>query len=326
MKKSAFLLSLFFLAVPLLAAGETLDIGNSLNLNLAPENPKANERVNASLESYATNLDRSEIVWLLNGKEEVRGTGKTKFSFTTGALGSETTLSVSVKTLDGSFLNRVLHIRPALVSLVWQAYSYTPPFYKGKALLPIEGTASIIALPSFITANGERIPPEQIIYTWRENDRTVGDGSGYGKFSFPVKSKIPIRPITVSVEAVAPEAGLIATAETTVSPVAPQILLYEERPLAGVSIRAALSQSFSFAGDEMRITAMPYFFETQRRASALTYAWSVNNTSSRETGPSITLRRTSTDNGRAQLALSITSPKSIFQAAEALATVLIGTQ
>lgn len=324
--KNASLLLVSLLFIPLLAAGETLDVGNSLNLNLTPEIPKANELVNARLESYATNLDRSEIVWILNGKEEERGTGKTKFSFMTGALGSETTLSVSVKTLDGSFLNRVLHIRPALVSLVWQAYSYTPPFYRGKTLLPIEGTASLIALPSFITASGERIPPEEIIYTWRENDRVSGDGSGYGKFSFPVKSRIPIRPITVSVEAAAPEAGLVATAETTISPVAPQMLLYEERPLAGVSIRAALPQTFAFDGDEMRITAMPYFFETPSRASTLTYAWSVNNSPSRETGSSITLRRSSTDNGRAQLALSITSPKSIFQAAEALATVLIGTQ
>lgn len=322
MKKLSFFLFSLLLSLPLAADAE-IDIGNSLNLALSPEHPKANERVDARLESFATNLDRAEITWLLDGKTVEQGTGKTKISFTTGALGSEVVLAVNIKTLDGSFLNRVLRIKPALVSLVWQAYSYTPPFYKGKALLPIEGTASVIALPSFVTSSGERIPPENIIYTWRENDRVSGDGSGYGKFSFPVKGKVPIRSITVSVEAAAPDFGLVASAETTIEPVAPQILFYEDRPLSGRSIKRALGNQFQFEGDEMRVSAIPYFFETTERKGALSYSWSVNNAPSNETGPNLTLRRAGSEVGRAQIFLNITSPVSIFQAAEASLNIKI---
>jgi len=319
MKRGIFFLSLV-LSLPLWA-GAAIDIGNSLNLILSPEHPKANERVDVRLESFATNLDRAEITWLLDGKTVEQGAGKTKFSFTTGTLGSESVLAVNIKTLDGSYLNRILHIKPALVSLVWQAYSYTPPFYRGKALLPIEGTASVVALPSFVTSSGERIPPENIIYTWRENDHLSGDGSGYGKFSFPVKGRVPIRPITVSVEAAAPDVGLIASAETTIVPVAPQILFYEDKPLSGRSLRQTLAADLTIRGDEMRVAAIPYFFETPMRKGALSYSWSVNNTPSNETGPDITLRRSGAESGRAQLFLNITSPVSIFQAAEALLNI-----
>ncbi len=322
MKRLPLLWLAFLLALPLWAGAE-LDIGNSVNIVLSPEHPKANERVSAEIESFSTNLDRAEIVWLLDGEIAAQGTGKRKFSFTTGALGSEQTLAVNLKAFDGSFFNRVLRIKPALVSLVWQAYSYTPPFYRGKALMPIEGLVSIIALPSFVKSDGERISPEEIIYTWRENGRVSGDGSGYGKFSFPVRGRIPIRPITVSVEAVAPDHGLVSSAETTIAPVVPQILFYEDRPLSGRSIKNALTDFFPFEGDEMRVAAVPYFFETPERKGALAYSWSVNNAPSNERGPDITLRRSGNDNGRAQLFLNITSPKSIFQAAEALLNITI---
>ncbi len=320
MKKSPLFFLALVLSLPLLASAE-IDMGNSLNLILSPEHPKANERVDARLESFSTNLDRAEVNWLLDGKTVENGTGKTKFSFTTGVLGSEQTLAVNIKTLDGSYLNRILNIKPALVSLIWQAYSYTPPFYKGKALLPIEGVASLIALPSFVKSDGAHIPPEQIIYTWRENDHLSGDGSGYGKFSFPVKGKVPIRPITVSVEAAAPDFGLVASAEVTINPVAPQIFFYEDQPLSGRSLRQTLAANLSFGGDEMRVAAVPYFFETPTRKGALSYSWSVNNAPSNERSPDITLRRSGSENGRAQLFLNITSPVSIFQAAEALLTI-----
>lgn len=325
MKRYYFLSFFLLFFSPSISGAQGLDIGNSLNLLLTPERPGAHQLVEARLESFTANLDRAEITWLLDGEVEEQGMGETRFSFTTKELGSETVLSVSIKTFDGNFLNQTLKLHPAEVTLLWQAYSYTPPFYRGKALLPIQGIASVMAFPTLVTTAGETILPEEIIYTWRENGHVSADGSGTGKFSFAVKSGIPIRPVTVSVEASAPDHGLIAFRETTIEPVPPELLFYEDHPLFGRNISRALARDFELRADEMRIAAIPYFFETKERTgSGLSYEWSVNGAISKETGPDLTLRRSGNEAGRAQLFLSVTSPTSIFQTAEALATVMIG--
>ena len=72
-------------------------------------------------------------------------------------------------------------MQPTSVDVLWSAYSYTPPFYKGKALAPSRGSVVLVALPQLVTRNGSPIEPKNIIYTWSRRGVILGKSSGLGK-------------------------------------------------------------------------------------------------------------------------------------------------
>ncbi len=72
-------------------------------------------------------------------------------------------------------------ITPEDLDIIWQANSYVPPFYEGKALFPPVGTVSFVAMPGFIDSNGNPVNPKKLIYTWSQDTTVLGDKSGYGK-------------------------------------------------------------------------------------------------------------------------------------------------
>ncbi len=306
-----------------MAGAVSVGSDTDIDLILTPAHPGAQTAVEARVESYTFDLSRSQVRWIENGVIEEEGTGKTVFSFTTGALGTPTKLLISARSFEGQIFTKELTVIPASIALMWQSNSYTPPFYKGKALFSIQGTGEVVAMPSFVREDGTTVGAKELVYRWKEGEEGTGTASGYGKDSLAVMGRIPIRPIVVSVEAATLDNSLIATGEVVIPPVSPKIVFYEEKPLSGRSLRNALGSTFTVEGDEMRVSAVPYFFDTPARIGALSYSWSVNGTPSTERGPDLSLRRSGTEGGRANLSLTITSPVSIFQAAEAVVSLLI---
>jgi hypothetical protein len=107
-----------------------------LTLNTIPEKPGANQDVYAEIESYAIDLSRSQVTWLINGVIKKQGFGERTFSFKTGPLGSSMNLRVVAISPQGQSIEEEIVIQTSEVDLIWKADSYTPPFYKGKALFP----------------------------------------------------------------------------------------------------------------------------------------------------------------------------------------------
>ena len=60
----------------------------------------------------------------------------TTFTFTAGSLGKTQKVTVNGVENDGTSITQSISVMPASIDLIWQAHSYTPPFYKGKALFP----------------------------------------------------------------------------------------------------------------------------------------------------------------------------------------------
>jgi hypothetical protein len=121
---------------------------NSLVIETDPVRPEPNQTVTVSIESYATDLSRSTISWYLNNVLTKEGTGLKQFTFKTGRAGSVSNILIVVKTSEGALLQETLNIHPASLDLVWEAQSYTPPFYKGKAFYPYQGTVKVVAMPN----------------------------------------------------------------------------------------------------------------------------------------------------------------------------------
>jgi len=144
-------------------------------IDINPKYPRANEEVKASLSSYATDLNKSKISWKLNGQISIEAVGKKDFSFTTAGVGLQTVLEAEIQTSDGSFLNKKIIITPSDIDMLWEATdSYTPPFYKGKALNTSEGMLKIVALTNSRDSAG-------LSYNWKLDDTNKPDSSGYKK-------------------------------------------------------------------------------------------------------------------------------------------------
>src|SRR5688572_30440249 len=124
-----FTLLCFFLSSGLTYAQSLGDLPGSdpLIVKISPENPRPGQRVTVSIESYAIDLERSTIVWALDGIEAQRGSAMKSYMFTAGKAGSEQRVTVSVTTVNSTTLTKTVYIRPNDVEIIWQSRSYTPP-------------------------------------------------------------------------------------------------------------------------------------------------------------------------------------------------------
>ena len=312
-----FLAVLSFGARSLLA--QSGGVGTELSMTITPEHPRPGEAVTVSVESYNIDLNRAEVRWFQNDKLVKAGVGEKKLEAVVGQGGELTSFRVVALREDGGIYSTEARLRPAEVNLLWQAQSYTPPFYRGKALMPYQGTVLVAAIPSF--ARGESmLPPESLIYTWHEGDDVIGDSSGRGKNLFVFRGSVPLRTKTISVTVESADQSMVASASIDVAPVAPRLLFYEEHPRFGILYGKALIQNFTFGGDETRISSIPYYFETDSKTgNDLSYDWEVNYAPMpSEKRSSLLLRRTTESSGRSNLFLEArsTDPEKSFQAAE----------
>jgi len=318
------LVTLFFVGAPLSLFAQTGTIGTELSMALAPEHPRPGDQTVVSVESYNIDLNRSTVTWFVNDKTVKRGVGEKRITVIAGKGGERMDIRVVAVAENGNTYSASLSLRPAEVNLLWQAESYAPPFYKGKALMPYQGTVLVAAVPSF--ANGASVmPASSLIYTWKDGDNVVGDSSGKGKSLFVFRGEIPVDLKTISVTVESPDHTMIADASITVVPVAPRLLFYEENPLYGLLFGKALTGTVPLSGDEMRVSAIPYYFETASRSNKdVSYNWQLNYAPLSSQGSSaITLRRSTKDAGFSDVFLEAHNrdENKSFQAAEQKVTI-----
>src|SRR3989338_817458 len=317
-------LALFFL--PQLVAGQ-FSFNQNLTLSLAPAFPGPNENVYVRIDPAGTDLSRADINWFVDGELIKRGVGLTSFSFTTKNLGESSTIITLVKMETGQVLQQSITIRPATVRLLWEASSYVPPFYKGKALYPYQGIVRVIALPLVLDSAGRTIDPENLVYKWIENYKVDLDSSGYGKDVFGFNGDVIIRPTTVRVEVSTLDKNTAVAGEITVTPIEPHITFYENHPLYGQLWNKAIGQSVSLTENEIQIAAVPYFFGVHDKNNpTLTYSWNLNNqpVSAGTQRSILTLRQPeNVGGGTASLGLEVsnTALSSIYQSARINTTV-----
>lgn len=307
LKKTSFLLALLALFLPcsFVVAQGIPGVSDPIVVRVIPTNPRSNEPVIIDIQSYNTDLNTALISWSVDGKEEANGVGLKRFRMTAGPLGSTKTVDVSVGTLGTGILSTTVIIRPADVGLLWEADTYTPPFYQGKALHSYNGTFKVIALPELYAINGTKIDPKELVYTWTKNGEVQGGSSGYGKNAFVGSQTSYLREgEEISVEVSAPRENVVASNSILVTPVVPEILFYENSPLYGIVYEKALQNNFKLTNEEVSVVAEPMFFSVGTRGSrSLTYDWTLNRAplSDFKNKSEITLRRANDQAGRANI-------------------------
>jgi hypothetical protein len=244
---------------------------------IVPKIPAPGEQVTITVESFSSNLDKALISWKADGKTIKEGLGQKTVSFFAPESGKTLNISLTIKKEGGGLIQKTFTFSPADVDIIYEAETYTPPFYKGKALFTSEATIKYIAMPNFVSSNGQKIDPNNLVYTWKINDSIVQNASGYGKRTFETKGGIIQRPSKVGVEVSAINSTLKAKDSVMIETQQPEVVLYENNPLLGVIYEKGVFGSFLLNRPEVELQSIPYFFSTKsKEVSDLQYTWKIN--------------------------------------------------
>jgi hypothetical protein len=322
---SAFLFVAFlFVGGSLVSAQNFQQAGSlsNLTINMDPKFPGPFTDVSVSIDSFTENINSATISFRINGVTKQREIGNKDFAFTTKASGDVQNLTITVTTRDGITLSETLTIAPASVSLLWEADTYTPPFYKGKALFTPQSNVKVVALPDLVTPDGRKLNPKELVYTWKQDGRSLPGSSGYGKQVAIIPSSLIPRPMTVSVSVDSPGGTLHGESSVRIPIAEPEIVFYENSPVLGVVLARSLGKFFSLEKEEMSLVAIPYFFKGSSRTDALLdYAWKLNGKNiAGERGDMLTVRQSEFP-GTSRVSLTIKRIGEILQAGRASVTI-----
>jgi hypothetical protein len=253
------------------------EVQSSLQVTTIPTHPGPREQVTVRIESFHTNLNAAQIGWFLNGRLQKSGIGDKSFTFTTGSLGETSRITVVINTIEGNIFERDIFINPSEMDIIWEAETYTPPFYRGKALNTHESDIRLTAMP-VILSNGSRINPENLIYKWTIDGRVLNEQSGYGKNSITIENRTISRNIRVIAEATTLDGQTTVRERVDLSPVNPQVHLYNEHPRYGTIFERILAGEYLMSEPEMTIRGIPFFFSKNSMGSGdVAFSWRMNN-------------------------------------------------
>jgi len=292
------------------------------DLQFKPADPRPNENAVAQIVTFSTNINTADISWFINGKLQKNGIGEKKFSFRVGPAGTAMTISAIIKTQEGNTVTKSTVLNPAGVEIFWQAQTYTPPFYRGKALFTSDSTATIVALPHFVGPNGKEIPAKNLVYKWKVGTRVISESSGYGKSSFVLKPLSPLSTNKITVEVSSVDQTIFAEGSLDLRPTTPEAVIYPESPLYGTFSDQAFKQEHTFSGTDLQVSVVPYFFSSSPGESNLKTTWKIDGVDIPEraqSGTGATIRPPSEE--PFQLIVNVRDALKSFQSATARLTI-----
>lgn len=323
---------LFFATITLLIvqsapahAQYDLIFGTDLAIELSPANPAPNERVRATVRSSVLDLSNTSLRWSASDKVLAEGVGATEVELTAGALGSETKLRVVALEGELEFATAIAFIRPVELDLLWEADSYVPPFYRGRAL-PSAGTSlRLEAIPRFVQ-DGKQIPAGDIVFTWRRDGYVIQPVSGRGKSTAVIAAPPLFGAETISVEAITLDGRLGGAVSARISSVEPRLMLYQDHPVFGIAYHRALAAEDQIPEIEVTLAAVPYFAEAKHPDDeALVYDWRINGTKVERNPerPSTLTINASGSTGQALIELALTHTFNLFLGSSGSWSVLL---
>lgn len=248
-----------------------------ISINLYPSFPKPNQEVQIYLESYSTDLDKATITWTRDGKTILKGLGAKQIIIDAPETNKSSRIVAFISKSDGGNLTREITLSPSQVEIIYEPLTYVPPFYKGRSLFTSQSAIKFVAIPSFFNNLGQRYNSNDLIYQWTINGAVISGSSGAGKNIFYYQSPLIQRDMIVGVNVSSPNSVSKAKDEVFIDMFQPQILLYEDNPMYGTLFEKVISGNFSLEREEVKLAAMPYFFNINSRNNLdIDYKWFMN--------------------------------------------------
>ena len=327
--------SIFLILIAAVAIGTGVSVaqipgvGDVISFKVSPENPRANELVTIEAESFSISLDRADrMTWSVDGKVVSRKAGVKKIQFEVGELGSRSVVNLTISGTEVGTITESITLVPTEVDLLWEADSYTPPFYKGKALPSSDADITVVAIPQFVTTSGNKLDSNDLVFTWKKDGKVLGNDSGRGKDSIKIKGPKIFNGSRIQVDVSSAGNSLQGEGSVFVSSVSPKVIFYENDIILGMRYEKAIQSTTELFNEEITITAHPYFFSQNKRVSPdIQYEWKVNNSKvapSPDDESSIVLRQVGDGEGSANISLSLQNFDKILQSARSSFSILFG--
>jgi hypothetical protein len=272
------------LSVPVFTYAQSLldDVGSTLTIQLTPENVAPGQVITVELSNFSRDFSLATVAWSVDGKIVASGLGLTTTTVQAGSLGSQKRVAVAAQFPDGSILSGSTTLTPSVVSLVWEAETYTPPWYRGKALASPGSVVRASAEAWFIRKDGSRISNDQILFSWKRNGILLTTLSGVGKSTLTMPAPQLHADDSLSVTASSRDGSFEGNSIVVIPSASVQPVLYPTSPTGGVSYISALGESVTVIDSETTVVAELYFASIRNRNDAqMQYQWSVNGEVSR---------------------------------------------
>jgi len=242
---------------------------NEVAMSITPEYPKPGDIIQVSLQSYSQNLQGAKVSWLLDEVLLKEGVGLTKSTITAPLLGEHITLIIKVNNKEQARRT----ITPATVDILWEAQTYTPKHYKGRALPVDSSTIRAIAIPQL----GKAVDTAGLIYNWYKGSTLLTKLSGRGKDTITTDSPGLYDDYNLSVEVTNASGIILSKNGVRITTTEPEILFYASTPILGIDLARAIStNNTSQPSNESTFVALPYYFSITE-PQELQYTWSVSN-------------------------------------------------
>ncbi len=286
---------------------------DSINVDVLPPNPAPGQNVTISLSSFSNNLDSVMIVWIMNGKTVFSGIGKKSFSLTAGGPGTESSIIAQIMFPDGEVDERI-SVRPNVMVLLWQADdSYTPPFYRGRALPTPDTEIKIVAMPNL---NG--VATNNMTYDWKKDYNADQGASGYGKNFYTYTNDYLNDSNNIDVVARTINGATSVESNISVGTTIPKILFYKNDPKLGTQWESSLTDGHLITDSEI-LVAIPYFISPKDlQIPTLVWKWTINDNTvptSRSLVNFLPVKVPPGTTGTSTIGLDISSTDRIFETA-----------
>jgi hypothetical protein len=276
------------------------------HISLKPQYPAPGAEVTARLNAHMIYAPSARIVWKKDGVIVQEKLGGIEYTFTTGKVGTPISLEVIVYEESGNIIRKTLSQTVGAVSIIWEARTYTPPLYQGRALYSPDSEVVLQALPIIANGKGGFLDTKDMVFNWRLHGETNPRHSGQGLDSITAKGKTPFIPLSATVQIQDKLGKTLAIGQVKVPITYPEVLFYESNPLTGLVRTKAIASPYFMRATESTLYAEPYYMSAPTRTDpALVYEWRVGSQKLSLPGK-ITMRPEGVGAGNARIETTVT--------------------
>jgi len=326
-----FCIALLCASAPLFSYAQITSSQDVLSVSVNPQTPGAGEKTTITVSTSYFDAGTANFIWTINGAPVISsGAGARTITFTMGPVGKATSIGLTIRPRSGEPISRMFTFRPGGVTLLWEANTYVPPFYSGKALYSAGSSIKVLAITNIVDTAGRPVDASDLTFKWKINDVAFADRSGAGKNVLELTGHALGGPEQVLVDVLRRDGSKAGQGFVEIADTDPKILFYKKDPLRGTLYATALINQATLDDTETTIVAEPFYMSgTSRNQKSFTYEWLINDKPIAPQGKDpavLTLRQTSAQTGSANLQFAIqnTDSSRLLQQASAALMLILG--
>jgi hypothetical protein len=307
-----FVLCVVFLSIATHAHAQVINTGAGISISASPSFPKPNTPVTLKLIDYSTNTVGAGVEWYVNGVRNESMQNERTIVVESGAIGEKKDVEVRVTPSGGIPMSARYTITSTVIDVIVEAETYTPSFYKGRALPSPESTLRAIA----VIHDGSSRTPQDYAYKWELDGNIIETGALTGKNVMTIPTR-RFQTGNLRLEVFDRSGVSVGATSVKIGITQPQMHLYEFSPLRGLSQRVVKSPA-TIIGEETTLYAEPYFMNIQSIATDTNFEWLLNKTvvTQNVTTPNTIVLRRVGEGGQADVVVSAFSKSKLPQYAK----------